>query len=218
MGAIFNIIWLYSILWCPPDMARVGLSCIDLFEAPNQRGQKPLVMFSAYDAERWCESKGKRLCTRNEWEAGCEGTYDGPIKLNGSGIVDAPGKCNNDKYWISVDHDRLILGSKSVRKAESERLWQGELSGSRSNCVSSTGVYDTIGNVEEWVKSPDDRFGYALMGHYWSRGAKTCSSRVASHDPKFFYYSTGFRCCRGAYLGDPNASVDKDDEDSEQAD
>ena len=41
--------------------------------APNVRGQKPFVMKSFEAAEKWCRERGKRVCTEQEWELGCEG-------------------------------------------------------------------------------------------------------------------------------------------------
>src|SRR5689334_13259428 len=58
---------------CPPDMALAASFCIDRWEAPNQLGEKPLVMQSAVLAESWCAKKGKRLCTEDEWDTACEG-------------------------------------------------------------------------------------------------------------------------------------------------
>lgn len=187
--------WVFLFVFiCPDDTKLVGWTCVDEFEAPNQKGAKPLVMQSAFDGETWCEERGKRLCTMKEWVDACEGT---PIEkpLVPQGRVQAPGACNNDKEWRYVNEKRLNNSDAKVSLREVLRVWQGEPSGSRDKCVSSTGVRDTIGNVEEWVVSPSDPFGYALMGHYWARTGSRCTDRVNSHAPRFFYYETGFRCC-----------------------
>ena len=184
--------------YCPSDMIKINKYCIDKYEAPNIFGTKPFVMKTANDATSWCLGKGKRLCKMNEWVKACEGTYKSPPNILVSGVVAAPAPCNNDKRWITVHGTTLVLGSKIEREKEALRLWQGETSGFRPQCVSDQGVYDTIGNVEEWVESPRDTYGVALMGHYWSRAAKSCTHRVTAHDRNFFYYSTGFRCCQNA--------------------
>lgn len=181
---------------CPEGMIEIGDSCVDTYEAPNQKGAKPLIMFSAHEAEEWCGSRSKRLCRIEEWVRACEGTYEEPLKPLPVGVMEAPGKCNNDKSWRLPNEYALARLGKETGLKEAERLWQGEPSGSRPDCKSKTGVYDTIGNVEEWVSSPKDRHGYALMGHYWSRASKNgCRARVTDHAPVFFFYTTGFRCC-----------------------
>jgi len=174
----------------------VGEVCVDLYEAPNEEGAEPLVMMTAFEAEEWCEDRGKRLCTMDEWVQACEGTYqEEPQLVPKAGIVEAPGTCNNDKAWILPDESALTRNGRDAAVKEARRLWQGEPSGRRASCVSQHGVHDTIGNVEEWVRSPGDKYGYALMGHYWSRASLSCSERVVSHSPNFYFYTTGFRCC-----------------------
>ena len=39
---------------CPADMALADGFCIDLYEAPNLPGERPLVMESAVSAQQWC--------------------------------------------------------------------------------------------------------------------------------------------------------------------
>ena len=153
-------IWFYLLVSavCPEDMRRVGGTCVDIYEAPNQKGSTPLVMQSAYDGEDWCESRGKRLCSIDEWVAACDGT---PLEkpLVPQGRVASPGACNNDKTWMPVTEKLLNSSDPKVSWKEALRVWQGEESGSRDTCVSSTQVFDTIGNVEEWVRSPTTTTG-----------------------------------------------------------
>ena len=184
---------------CPSDMVEVGKFCIDKYEAPNIRGVEPFVMFTAFEAESWCDGQGRRLCSKKEWVQACDGTYKEDPDINKSGIVNAPGVCNNDKTWIFVDGTLLVHGNLNTRTREARKLYQGEPSGFRPSCMSKFGVVDTIGNVEEWVNSPGTKHGYSLMGHYWSRASRKCSDSVAVHAPQFFYYTTGFRCCRSVY-------------------
>ena len=195
---LIDLIYILLGYHCPPDMVQMGKTCIDKYEAPNVLGKNPIVMVTANDAEKWCANNKKRLCFKSEWLKACRGVYKTPPVVLASGIIAAPAVCNNDKPWRTVHGTTLVLGTKKEREQEALRLWQGETSGSRPNCVGDYGVYDTIGNVEEWVIAPDDKYGVAIMGHYWSRAARSCTHRVSSHDRNFFYYSTGFRCCKDA--------------------
>ncbi len=72
---------------CPPDMVAISKSvnytaktkievesfCIDRYEAPNRRGIKPYTGVLGIEAAWWCDRRGKRLCTQNEWVRACLG-------------------------------------------------------------------------------------------------------------------------------------------------
>jgi len=165
---------------CPPDMGVTGLSCMDRFEAPNVEGAKPLVMQSAEDAVAWCQARGKRLCTEDEWEHAC---------------INSGEPCNNDKRW--KPWDKRTANSA----AEVKRLWQGTPSGAYPKCRTPSGVYDLKGNVEEWVVSKPKgpytsarRWPYTLKGGWWA-SIQTCRRINDEHETTFRFYQTGFRCC-----------------------
>lgn len=159
---------------CPYDTAPIGTSCIDLHEAPNIFGAKPMVMQSALDGETWCMFSGKRLCTEREWESACKESNE---------------PCNNDKIW--KPWSRITANSDK----EVQRLWQGTVSGAYPQCRTATGVYDLQGNVEEWVLSSKGRaWPYTLKGGWWAKRT-ACHRSNDFHEPTFRFYQTGFRCC-----------------------
>jgi formylglycine-generating enzyme required for sulfatase activity len=183
-------------------MVRVGDFCIDRFEAPNRRGERPLVMQSAKDADAWCSAHRKRLCTEDEWISACEGEQRWAYPY-GQSHVD--GRCNDDEPWRSVDEARLAKWPAPEAKAHVKELYQGAPSGARRQCVSEAGAYDLAGNVEEWVvrtREHANAWPYVLIGCYWSGcyggGKPTCHSTNNAHGPEFRFYETGFRCCRDA--------------------
>src|SRR5215472_14697615 len=85
---------------CPANMVRVRDFCMDRFEAPNRRGQKPLVMQSAKDGEAWCAARRKRLCTEDEWIGACEGEAQRRYPYGNTRIE---GRCNDGEAWRTVD-------------------------------------------------------------------------------------------------------------------
>lgn len=172
-----------------PSEIRV---CMDQFEAPNRRGARPLVMQSFRSAEKWCRERGKRVCREEEWELACEGPSLRPW-VYGWAVDKA--MCNSDKPWRPFDAGKLAAGGDDEKK-ELERLWQGAPSGAYLTCVSSYGVYDMMGNVEEWVASRASRkFPGSLMGGFWAKPWTGCRGTNDAHEPTFTFYETGFRCC-----------------------
>jgi formylglycine-generating enzyme required for sulfatase activity len=170
--------------------------CMDVYEAPNQKGKKPLVMRSFPEATRWCEARGKRLCSEHEWETACESGDERPWVYGWQ--IDRT-VCNSDKAWRAFDEKKLQAGGEDGRK-EVERLWQGATSGEYERCRSAHGVHDLTGNVEEWVTSSRPRkFRGVLMGGFWAKPWTGCRGTNDAHEPtQFRFYEVGFRCCQDA--------------------
>jgi hypothetical protein len=184
---------------CPLDMALADGFCIDRWEAPNQPGEKPLVMESAVTAEQWCLKKGKRLCTEDEWDTACEGPTKSTYPYGDTHVA---GRCNDDKIWKVVDEAALATWPSQAAESTVEKLWQGSPSGADPECVSGYGVFDMTGNIEEWVVRTQphvNSYPHVLKGCYWAGcfgGSKpTCQSTNPAHADGFLFYETGFRCC-----------------------
>jgi hypothetical protein len=167
--------------------------CMDMFEAPNQRGKRALVMKSYEMAEQWCGDRHKRVCREEEWEEACEGGDKRPLAYGWK--VDKS-TCNSGKGWRQFDVKKLYSRDKDEARQETERLWQGEPSGTYAACVSPFGIYDLMGNVEEWVTSRKGRrYKGALMGGFWAKPWTGCRGTNDAHEESFTFYETGFRCC-----------------------
>jgi hypothetical protein len=189
-----------SLLQGPTSNIRV---CVDQFEAPNKRGARPLTMQSFLSAEKWCGKRGKRLCSEQEWELACEGPQHLPLAYGWSVNVKL---CNSGKQWKQVDFSAFDKSREDGLK-EAERLWQGTPSGRYKTCVSAFGLYDMIGNLEEWVTTrPSRDQPGALMGGFWSKPWTGCRGTNDAHQATFAFYETGFRCCKDPGASDEGAS------------
>jgi Sulfatase-modifying factor enzyme 1 len=204
---------------CPADMVAVGTFCIDRYEAPNRAGAQPLVMYTFDEADAWCTARGKRLCFDDEWTLACQGPTASAYPY---GNTYEPGECNDDKTWIAYDQSKLDLWpwnlpasqidslpallaavraegpNTSIAADEVERLYQGTPSGAKPGCGGAYGVFDLVGNAEEWTRRRDGgttSFHGSLKGRYWAE-SRTCQSAVTTHGDGFRFYEIGFRCCK----------------------
>jgi formylglycine-generating enzyme required for sulfatase activity len=84
-------------------------------------GVRPTACVTWFQADEACALSGKRLLTNEEWRRAAAGTPDGGGGDNGTT------DCNT------------ITAGDAVN------------TGSRSNCHSSWGAFDMVGNVDEWV-------------------------------------------------------------------
>ena len=201
---------------CPADMAAVGTVCMDLYEAPNRAGAPPLVMYSFDEAEDWCQARGKRLCLDEEWEQACAGDGENEYPY---GHEHQPGVCNDEETWLTYSQTSLnywpsdasspgiesleelfaaaSTGSGAIAAEHVAELYQGEGGGDNAGCVGAAGVFDLVGNAEEWTRRADGgttSFHGNLKGRYWAE-SRTCQSGVTSHGDSFRFYEIGFRCC-----------------------
>lgn len=184
---------------CPSDMAMLPGFCMDRYEAPNQKGAKPLSFQIAPDGEAWCKTRGKRLCTEAEWVRACEGPNGSPYPY---GTTYVKGRCNDDKTWISPNWTTLGTYPSDAAMSEAERLYQADPSGSNPECVSAEGVFDLTGNVAEWVERSffhGTNYDQVMKGCYWSGcyggSPPSCAFTNPAHPGTFRTYEAGFRCC-----------------------
>lgn len=194
---------------CGADMAFIaadgGAFCMDVFEAPNAAGVKPLYFENAPSGDAWCKAHGKRLCTEAEWDRACRGPAGDRKYPYGDGGTYSRGTCNDDKTWISPDWAVLGTYPADAAVAEAARLYQGDPSGSRVGCVTSEGVHDLTGNVAEWVvRSFPNANDYddVMKGCYWAGcyggSPPSCDFVNPAHPGAFRTYEAGFRCCGDA--------------------
>ena len=167
--------------------------CIDKYEAGVRKGEYPMVMVNYDEAELICQSRGKRMCTEEEWTFSCEGPEAMPYPY---GYTRDDTACVIDKTWRPYSGDLFPRNTIKAMK-ELDKLWQGEPAGSRPMCKSPFGVYDLTGNVDELTfASIPSAHKSVLKGGYWGGAVRNrCRAATRSHGPTFAFYQASFRCC-----------------------
>jgi len=132
-------------------------------------GVLPSTLVSAYQAWAACGFSGKRLLTSDEWTAAAAGT---PAR----GTDDGTSECNTGVGILSA--------GKPVK------------TGSRSQCLSSAGAFDMVGNVSEWTM--DGYVTTRYRGGAWDAGDEAGISFAQLDVPLTQDNAVGFRCVRQA--------------------
>jgi len=148
-------------------------------------------------AERACEEAQKRLCSRGEWVEACRGEADWAFPYGPDYRADV---CNVHRH----SHPARLLHGNSSEYHTDPRLGltaddEGPLlrrTGETTACVSrwgNDGVYDMVGNLDEWIDDPEGTF----VGGFYARATRDgCNSMIDVHAPAYFDYSLGTRCCQ----------------------
>ncbi len=175
--------------------------CMDRFEYPNVLGQNPVIVVTFHEAEAMCKKSSKRICNENEWTFACEGEEARPYPY---GYTRDASACVVDRNWRPFAEGALFPRETEKARAELDRLWQAEPSGSRNACKSPFGVYDMTGNVDEWTHSARTTgFSSILKGGYWGPVRARCRPATRAHNEDFVAYQQGFRCCGEAQTAVP---------------
>ncbi len=174
--------------------------CVDTFEYPNKKGERPEVMNDFPHAQRLCAAQSKRVCTETEWTMACEGPSYKPYPY---GYTRDPNKCRGDREYRFPNVKATVSKDKKKAHAEIERLWDGVVSGSQPDCISDYGVHDMPGNADELASSetppPRSKFDNVTTGGPWLDGVRNqCRPKIYTHNEGFAYYYLSFRCCAEA--------------------
>ncbi len=147
----------------------------------------PQAYVSAAQAQSACRVAGKRLCAPVEWRAACGGSQANAYPY---GPARRAGKCHDTGtapavalHVSDLNDPRLDQIPDTIAKT-----------GAYPDCVNDYGVYDMVGNLDEWTGDPNG----TVKGGYWldtSQHGEGCAYRTIAHTFDYHDYSTGFRCC-----------------------
>jgi sulfatase modifying factor 1 len=166
--------------------------CVDVYEYPNVKGQRPQSWMSWYDAKHACEVQGKRLLTHSEWTFAMEGPDMKPYPY-GDGYHRDRVSCNTDnRIPKGVD----VFNSR--HKGDKASLALDDMlvpAGSMPACVSPFGVFDGVGNIDEWVVNENGHpYVSGLVGGHIFGVRNASRPMTEGHGPTFAWYETGTRC------------------------
>jgi len=152
----------------------VGAFCIDVYEYPNEEGRLPRSNISWAESKALCESRGRRLCTEEEWEKACKGP---------EGV--------NFPYGDAFDAD--VCNTEDASHEDRQLASAGQF----FRCKSGYGAMDLSGNLAEWTATPNATdAGMTQKGGSYVQPDHSvrCSARLsgASSDRTA---EVGFRCC-----------------------
>jgi hypothetical protein len=170
-------------------------------------GVVPQGYISQVQAAAACQNAGKRLCTASEYSLACRGPNRSTSYPYG-GTKHVRGKCNEGKgsavpavFGQGAPFDPSLMNDPRLNQ------WSGGLAktGAYAGSVSPYGVFDLVGNLHEWgAEVAPNGHGFFRGGFYGDAeiNGSGCNYETTAHAAVYHDYSTGFRCCEDAAVGD----------------
>ncbi len=161
-----------------------------------RKGVTPNGHVSGERAQMACRHGGKRLCSLAEWQTACRGEKGEQFPYGDEYLHR---KCNvfREAHPAHILHDNAGLGHSDPRlnrvKFKGRPLLRK--TGASPDCVSrwgDDGIYDMVGNLDEWIDDPDGVFAGGFYGRSTKEG---CDWYATAHPFHYADYSTGVRCC-----------------------
>lgn len=156
------------------SLPAFALDRTEVRRASGDEPDLPLTGLDAPSAEAWCEQRGGRLPTVDEWTFAASGREGRRYPWGQTGLV-----CR-----------RAVYGLRRGPCAVSERAGPDAV-GSRPDGASPEGLLDMVGNVAEWARDGET---YVAMGGSWNSELASqlkVWSREAAQGPRD---DIGFRC------------------------
>jgi formylglycine-generating enzyme required for sulfatase activity len=107
--------------------------------------------------------------------------------------------CTKDEWLAACGSAKYPYGATYKDTACNDDTNAPMTTGSKTECVTPSGVYDMTGNLQEWVEE-----GYLMGGSYSGGGRDNAACQTAQEVPDKLTYtntkSVGFRCCSDTSL------------------
>jgi sulfatase modifying factor 1 len=166
--------------------------------ARSIRGVTPQGYVSGVEAAKACAEAGKRLCTEGEFYLACAGASNTTYPYGNDrseGLCNDGPRAQHPIVELFGSADKKYFDPVHMNDRRINQLKDGLLkTGKKPFCKSSWGIYDLVGNLQEWVATETGTF----MGGYYVKpdlNGKGCSQKTTAHAPAYHDYSIGFRCC-----------------------
>ena len=163
--------------------------------AKSAPGAIPQGYVSQLQAASACAAAGKRLCRDDEWITACRGVKNTQYPY---GSEERRGTCNDHRdphpamqYLESRD---LSVYTKLEHPCINQVPDSLLATGAKEACATPDGVADIVGNLHEWTADPNGHFRGGFYVDTWMNG-HGCDYVTTAHEPRYWDYSTGFRCC-----------------------
>lgn len=175
----------------------VGDKLVAARVAPDVVPQAYISQVQARDA---CENSGKRLCKPDEYVRACRGPKKSDFYPYG-GTQRKPGWCNEGKgsfVALAYGMNFAKITYEDFNDPKLDQMPNGlARTGAYPRCVSPEGLYDMVGNLDEWVDEESRGHGRFRGGWYGDaeHNGPGCYYVTSAHEPTYHDYSTGFRCC-----------------------
>jgi len=157
--------------------------CIDRYEYTPPGYSLPLTHVNYAEAANLCSAMNKRLCYEEEWEFACEGPDALPFPY---GYVRDGKRCNHDfpEEQLVTTPDHFV----------DHRVKADALPG----CKSPFGVYNMVGNVDEWTTRLNMEPGHraVLRSGWWLIGRNRCRVATTNHNETYANMQTKFKYCK----------------------
>ncbi len=171
----------------------------------------PQAHFTRRQAMSACGNAGKRLCTRNEWVLACKGKS---MSTYPYGNTPDFKKCNlhqrhrlteffgrNPYDWDDEDFNDPRINVEGFIGRNGSHPW----------CKSDLGIFDSVGNLQEWVADISRDGNNTFVGGNYSNAytlvsenasGEGCEYVIVAHGIDIHHdYATGFRCCKDFISG-----------------
>jgi hypothetical protein len=194
---------------CPTDMAWVCSPkwqvnvCMDR-DLRREASGRFMGNVSRQECKAWCEQRGRRLPTNNEWLVACEGTQPSQC-LQRATYHPIIYRLRSTQAWV-YNNINCKAGTNAWRDCMSDLRLTDRMRDPRTGgmvgvppaaetqrCISEYGVRNMVGVLGQWVSDTYGTRGQ-FNGGLYPQPASSCNYTTVAHPSDYTDYSIGCRC------------------------